>query len=186
MDFDYEHLYPYFLRVAYRLGVPEMWREDAAQEMALAVWEAPATANWKTVAGRQGIDFMRSKGHLKRTPDGPAGGRYAPTRRHPMGMLRYRRKTIDKAETINIETVSFLPLRGTTRFEDTSAERLDLENDWRVLRERQAFVLLMYAVGYTWREVGRRLGVTETRACQIGKDARRRLLAQRAASAGRP
>jgi DNA-directed RNA polymerase specialized sigma24 family protein len=186
MDFDYERLYPYFLQVARRLGVPEMWREDAAQDMALAVWQAPAAMHWKAVAQKQTIDFLRSKGRKKRVPDGLAGGRYAPTRRHPMGQLRYHQKMVDKAEAVSIERFPLMPLRASTQFEDASADRLDLENDWRVLEGRQAFVLLMYAVGYRWWEIARRLGVTETRACQIGKGARRRLLAQRAGAAGRP
>lgn len=180
MDFDYERLYPYFLFIAWRLGVPPMWREDAAQEMALAVWRAPATANLKTVALRQGIDFKRDKGHRKRTSGELLGGRYAPTAYNHLGSLRRRQKMVDKAEMISIERFPSMPLRASSRFEDASANRLDLERCWPVLGHREGFALLMYAAGYTWQEVGARLGVTETRACQIGKGARRTLLANAA------
>jgi DNA-directed RNA polymerase specialized sigma24 family protein len=172
VDFDYDRCWPYLLRIAYSLGVPPQWREDCAQEMAVALWQAPPTAYWPIVARRQGVDFLRSDLHTTgyRVRRAFAGRRIQPA------------LPPDLSLEVVADTGGFLR-KATPNFDAAAVERVDLENDWRHLPPRCALVLALYAAGYRWWEIGKRLGVTETRACQIGQIARRLLANRRAGTA---
>lgn len=159
MDFDYKKRWPYFLRVAASVGVPERWQEDCAQEIALAVWQAPAGAPFVLIARRQAIDFMRNGLHVRGYNRAHGGRRQASDH-------------VPEAAPLDVLAEADIP-HSESSFEQATVDRLDLENAWPLLTARQRRILLLYGIGYRWWEVGKRLGVTETRVCQIGNGARR-------------
>jgi DNA-directed RNA polymerase specialized sigma24 family protein len=159
MDFDYKKRWPYFLRAAELVGVPECWREDCAQEIAVAVWQAPAGAPFRLVVRSAAVDFMRSGLHVRGYNRSHGGHRQASDH-------------VPEAEPLDVLAEAGTPYRDSS-FEQATVDRLDLENAWPLLTARQRRALLLYGIGYRWWEVGKRLGVTETRVCQIGQGARR-------------
>lgn len=80
--------------------------------------------------------------------------------------------TIERIDTLQSEDPDFDPVAATERSEAKSRFR----DAFRRLspRERQVAVLL-YVEGWTLRDIGARLGVSESRVCQIHSELRRRL-----------
>jgi RNA polymerase sigma factor FliA len=80
--------------------------------------------------------------------------------------------TIERIDTLHSEDVGSDPIAATERAE----ARRRFREAFRKLspRERQVAVLL-YVEGWTLRDIGARLGVSESRVCQIHTELRRRL-----------
>jgi RNA polymerase sigma factor for flagellar operon FliA len=82
---------------------------------------------------------------------------------------------IERIDTLASEDSESDPLAAAERSE--SVERLREAFDTLPVREQQVAVLL-YVENWTLRDIGARLGVSESRVCQIHSDLRRRLRAQ--------
>lgn len=57
----------YYITAARRAGVPRIWLEDAAQDIAIKVWRAGDPPYWRTVARRGAVDAARRYGPVRRT-----------------------------------------------------------------------------------------------------------------------
>lgn len=58
----------YYAQAARSTGVPEMWIDDAVQDIALKVWQAP-DAPWKSVVYYAAVDAARQYGKHSKTHD---------------------------------------------------------------------------------------------------------------------
>lgn len=92
-------------------------------------------------------------------------------------------QTVHSDEESEIERIDTLRSEDTTADPVASAERREVTERFRDAfkslpeREQQVAVLL-YVEGWTLRDIGARLGVSESRVCQIHNELRRRLRAQ--------
>jgi len=92
-------------------------------------------------------------------------------------------QTVHSDEDTEIERIDTLHSEDTAADPVASAERRELSERFRSAfkdlpsREQQVAVLL-YVEGWTLRDIGARLGVSESRVCQIHTELRRRLRKQ--------
>ncbi len=132
-----------------------MWIEDCVQEQELAIWLAP-DAPWKTVAHRQAIDFVRQYVSNPRT-------------------LEPRQPTVD------IEAVS---LEAPGDFTIGVAAKMRINQLLAGLPERLEYVVRQHMAGRTFAAIAGDLGITESRCCQLEKQAIKKIRAVAKATNG--
>lgn len=111
------HRFDYYRKVAFYAGVPSMWVDDAAQDIAIRLWLAGDPPYWRLVAKRGAIEAAR---------------RYGPRTRH--GIYR------------EIEPISDVHWTAYDEHAITE-RILDLEAAWVGLTKRQRVGLLKRARG---------------------------------------
>lgn len=134
-------------------------REDWEQEARIAIWQAnpsaPALAS--TIARRRVIDAVR------RARPGSRGGNALP---EPISLETPIPADLDEQVTIGDN------LRDPVGIDVT---RLDVQRAIRLLPKRERFIILAVQAGYSQTELGKMLGVTDSRVSQLLTNARYRM-----------
>jgi DNA-directed RNA polymerase sigma subunit (sigma70/sigma32) len=140
--------FAYLARVAAKAGCPPMFLEECVQEQELAIWLAP-DAPWKTVAHRQAVDFVRQLRH----------GNQART--------KFLSEPTQDIADLNLEAPG-----DFTKDVDTTVR---IDQLLATLPERLEYVIRQHMAGRTFMAIGKDIGVTESRCCQLEKQAIRRI-----------
>ncbi|RPJ38161.1 MAG: hypothetical protein EHM35_05125, partial [Planctomycetaceae bacterium] len=170
MEFDFRQKWPYFLKASKNHGVADMWLEDCAAECAIRVLQAQEGSPFPIVVVRAIQDFKREFGRWRRFQD-DGKSRYAERPYvHSLEQMAEYPHSNEVLETHARDNVT--PERAYCCKE--SLKEVD------ALPERERRMLLMYAMGWRFHELGAMEGIGESRACQIVKQARQNLRETRA------
>ncbi len=150
----------YLRAVARSKLVPELWIDDACQEMRIALWRAGRdpdpmifSALDSVIVKRTAIDFRRTL--YGRGADDP------------------------RWQTVNFAEIESWLMEGEEIGDRLPAEelpRISITEMLSVLPPREAQILLLNAYGYRYWEIGQALGgLSQSRVAQLAKRAREQL-----------
>lgn len=148
----------YLERVAQSLNCPPMWLDDCCQEMRIAIWRNGGVYP-KLTARRRGIDFLRALNHTTRAGE----------RRRPVSPPVHF-SAIQAA--LAADSRDLMDVISPESPDACVDEWLDLAPALKALSPQQREMLVSHSDGQSQASIGRAVGLSESRVCQIVKGAR--------------
>lgn len=156
----------YFRALAYRLNVPPMFREDAVQEMMLAVWRREGDRYWRLAARSACIDFLRRVTRFDR--------------RSGLAVTVYHLSHVAERFNGDYDNLSVLADQGAGDVVEEVEARLTVSRIMATARltERERLILYQrYVHASTYVAIGTMLALSPSRVSQLHEKALRKLRA---------